>query len=57
MGNDDDPSCAANPKASRVSTTLQAGITYYIIVDGYAGDWLSSQGLYTLAITPAAAAA
>jgi hypothetical protein len=57
VGNDDDPSCAANPKASRVSTTLQAGITYYIIVDGYAGDWLSSQGVYTLAITPAAAAA
>ena len=50
MGNDDDSSCQSNPKASRLSTTFQAGITYYIVVDGYSGDWLSSQGQYALSI-------
>ncbi|PSC69339.1 peptidase S8 [Micractinium conductrix] len=49
VGNDDDPSCTTNPKASRLSTTLQAGLTVYIVVDGYSGAWLDSQGLYTLA--------
>lgn len=52
MGNDDDPSCTTNPKASRLSTTLQAGVTYYIVVDGYSGAWLESQGQFSLAITP-----
>ncbi|KAI3425087.1 hypothetical protein D9Q98_008465 [Chlorella vulgaris] len=56
-GNDDDPSCTSNPKASRLSTTFQSGITYFIVVDGFSGDWLSSQGLYTLTLTPSTATA
>lgn len=56
VGNDDDPSCDGNPKASRLSTTFQAGVTYYIVIDGFSsGGWLESQGLYTLSITPSAA--
>ena len=56
MGNDDDPGCAANPKASRLSTTFRGGATYFIVVDGFsAGGWLQSQGLYALSIAPAAA--
>ncbi|KAI7837690.1 hypothetical protein COHA_008483 [Chlorella ohadii] len=55
VGNDDDPSCTSNGKASRLSTTFQAGVTYYIVVDGYSGgDWLDSQGQYSLTITPSA---
>ena len=57
MGNNDDPSCSSNPKASRLSTTFQAGVTYFIVVDGFSGDWLESQGLYTLSITPSTALA
>ena len=57
VGNDDDPSCTSNPKASRLSTTFQAGATYFIVVDGFAGGWLESQGLYTLTVTAATAAA
>ena len=41
-GNDDDASCSANPKASRLSTSLSGGVTYYIVIDGFAGDWLAS---------------
>lgn len=55
MGNDDDTSCTTNPKASRLSTTLAAGVTHYIVVDGYAGEWVDSEGLFTLTITPATA--
>ncbi|PRW45343.1 serine protease [Chlorella sorokiniana] len=55
VGNDDDPNCTSNGKASRLSTTFQAGVTYYIVVDGYSGgDWLDSQGQYTLTITQSA---
>lgn len=57
VGNDDDPSCTSNPKASRLSTTLQGGVTYYLVVDGYSGAWLDSQGLFTLSISPAAVTA
>lgn len=57
VGNDDDPSCTANPKASRLSTTMQAGVTYYIVLDGYSGAWLDSQGLFTLTVAPSVATA
>lgn len=37
------------------TSTPQAGVTYYIVVDGYSGgDWLDSQGQYSLTITPSA---
>ena len=57
VGNDDDPSCQSNPKASRLTTTFQAGVTYYIVVDGFSGTWMDSQGLFTLTVAPATAAA
>ena len=52
LTNDDDPSCATNPKASRLSTNLAAGHTYFVVVNGYAGEWMTSMGAYTLSITP-----
>lgn len=48
--NDDDPQCASNPRNSRISTRLQASRTYYILVDGYSGSWISAQGQYRLTV-------
>ena len=53
------PSPACQPKllhaAHLPTSTPQAGVTYYIVVDGYSGgDWLDSQGQYSLTITPSA---
>jgi len=50
--NDDTSGCTTNEPndhhASRVTTTVTAGQTYFIVVDGYNG----ASGAYTLTITP-----
>jgi hypothetical protein len=35
--NDDDRGCAYNTANSRIDAALRGGVTYFIVVDGYAG--------------------
>ena len=57
LTSDDDPSCAPNPKASRLATTFAAGRTYFVVVDGWAGEWITSMGAFALSITPSSVSA
>ena len=41
---------------SRLTTTLQGGHPYWIVVDGFGSGWTSAQGQYTLSVTLASAA-
>lgn len=45
--NDDDRTCASNTACSKLDVLFKAGITYYIVIDGYAG----ASGEYKLSVT------
>ncbi len=47
-----DPCFAATHHGSRVTPTVTAGQTYYIVVDGYGGSCGGSSGSFTLTVTP-----
>eukprot|EP00877_Chromochloris_zofingiensis_P004180 jgi/Chrzof1/13763/Cz08g11090.t1 len=45
--NDDDRTCSSNSANSRIDASLKAGVSYYIVVDGYSG----AAGPYAIKVT------
>eukprot|EP00887_Chlorella_sp_A99_P000007 scaffold16.g7.t1 len=55
VAGNDDGACPDNAKASRLTTSLAKGQTYWIVVDGFSSGWATAQGLYKLSLSPSAA--